>query len=361
MFRELGYSSMIEYCESALDMSDAEAGLRLYVARLGRRFPHALELLAASELNISGLKLLAPHLTAENCVQLLDRARKKSKREIEIMLAEFAPKPDVPARTRKLPVARGSRVGASRSVAEPLALSLAPDCTAIPGSPAAGVQPSAAMPSLLREHVISPQPARARVASTTPLSPGRFKLQLTLGQEAHDKLEQLRELLRHQNPSGDLAPIIERATLELLEHTMKKRFAQTKCPRTEHGWPRARAAQEARVEQRPDSREQKARSRYIPRSVVREVYARDAGQCRYVSPDGRRCTSRGFLEFHHHETTHARGGEAIPANLRLACRAHNALYAERDYGRSFMRSKLQHAVQEHVPEHALRGALAAPT
>jgi len=88
---------------------------------------------------------------------------------------------------------------------------------------------------------------------------------------------------------------------------------------------------------------QSKRSRYVPRKVVREVYARDAGQCSYVSPEGRRCTARGFLELHHHEP-HARGGEATTENLRLVCRAHNALYAERDYGRSYMQNKLERTV-----------------
>jgi hypothetical protein len=63
--------------------------------------------------------------------------------------------------------------------------------------------------------------------STKPLSPGRFKLELTLGQDTHDKLEQLRELLRHQNPSGDLTSIVERALSELLEvHHHEATFAR---------------------------------------------------------------------------------------------------------------------------------------
>jgi 5-methylcytosine-specific restriction endonuclease McrA len=74
--------------------------------------------------------------------------------------------------------------------------------------------------------------------------------------------------------------------------------------------------------------------------VVREVYERDAGQCTFVSADGKRCSERGFLELHHHDRPYARGGEATVENLRLVCSAHNALFAERDYGRQFMRTKL---------------------
>src|SRR5688572_32793643 len=34
-------------------------------------------------------------------------------------------------------------------------------------------------------------------------------------------------------------------------------------------------------------------SRYIPRAVVREVYARDQGQCSFVGSNGKRCSERG--------------------------------------------------------------------
>jgi hypothetical protein len=65
----------------------------------------------------------------------------------------------------------------------------------------------------------------------TPLGPDRFKLQLTMDRETYDQLEQLQDLLRHQNPSGDLAPILARALRELRERTLKQRFAQPSAPR----------------------------------------------------------------------------------------------------------------------------------
>lgn len=297
LYRERGYSSMYEYCVSALRMSDAEAYFRLHAARLARRFPMIVELLAAGDLNLTSINLLSGHLTEENCVQLIERARGKTKAQVKALLAEVAPQADVPARIRKLPSAPASKPRAPSAVGGLF------NTVADTPSP------------------VAVQPPKAR-ACTAPLSPGRFKLELTLGQEAHDKLEQLRELLRHQNPGGDLVSIIERAISELLEREMKRRFAQTDAPA-----------------RRPAVRKKRnTKSRYIPRNVVREVYARDEGQCTFVSSDGHRCSARSFLELHHHETTHARGGEPTPDNLRLACRAHNALFAERDYGRSTCRT-----------------------
>jgi hypothetical protein len=154
---------------------------------------------------------------------------------------------------------------------------------------------------------------------TTPLSPGRYKVQFTATQTLHDKLQQLQDLMRHQVPDGDLCTIVERAADLLIEQQMKRRFAQIEKPRS--------AA----------ARDEPARSRYIPRAVVREVYARDSGQCTFVSPEGRRCEARGHLELHH-EDPFARGGGPTVENLKLACRTHNALLAERDFGRAYIQS-----------------------
>jgi hypothetical protein len=53
---------------------------------------------------------------------------------------------------------------------------------------------------------------RARIE---PLSEARYKVQLTAGAELKAKLERACDLMRHRNPTGDLAPVIE-AALELL-------------------------------------------------------------------------------------------------------------------------------------------------
>jgi hypothetical protein len=334
-----GYSSMFVYCRSALGMSEAEAYLRMRAADLGRRFPLVLERFGSGGVHLSAIKLLAPHLTQDNHAQLLDRVRGMTKREIEVLVAELAPKPDVPARMRKLPER-------AKPVAEPP--SAAASTTAMPLSAAVSAPEDAplvsqALPaaeSTDQAFALQPLPARA---VSTPLSPCRFKLELTLGQDAHDELLQLQALFRHQNPSGDLASIVERAISELLERTMKRRFAQTRSSAKHLA--RSHDARESvsdAQEQQHALGDAREASRYVPRKVLREVYARDGGQCAFVSPEGRRCSAREFLEVHHHEPF-ARGGKATVENLWLSCRAHNQLLAELDYGRGFMREKISEA------------------
>src|SRR3954466_7228439 len=84
-------------------MSEAQAFFLIQAARWGRQFPRVLQLLAQGALHLTAIKLLGPHLTADNHLQLLEQARGKGKREIELLVAAIAPKPDVPTRMRKLP------------------------------------------------------------------------------------------------------------------------------------------------------------------------------------------------------------------------------------------------------------------
>ena len=72
-------------------------------------------------------------------------------------------------------------------------------------------------------------------------------------------------------------------------------------------------------------------SHHVPREVKRAVWGRDAGQCAFVSPTGRRCAERTFLEFHHIEP-YAKQGPATIANISLRCWRHNQYEAELIFG-----------------------------
>jgi hypothetical protein len=98
--------SMHSYATERLHLSDAEAYLRITVARLSRRLPVVLDMLADGRLHLSGIARLAPHVRDGGGEELLARAAFLSKREIERLIAEIAPQPDVPALIRKLPVSR---------------------------------------------------------------------------------------------------------------------------------------------------------------------------------------------------------------------------------------------------------------
>jgi 5-methylcytosine-specific restriction endonuclease McrA len=116
---------------------------------------------------------------------------------------------------------------------------------------------------------------------------------------------------------------MERALQTLVPQLRKQKFAATDRPRV--GQRRATAGK-----------------RHIPAHVRRAVWARDGGQCTFVSEAGHRCEARKGLEYDHIEPF-ARGGEATVAGVRLRCRAHNQYEAERVYGAGFMREKREAA------------------
>src|SRR5207247_7091142 len=86
-----------------LRLSGHEAYHRIEAARLARRFPMVLRMLAEGALNLTTARLLGPHLDHENHEALLADAAGKSKREVEVLLAKTFPLPDVPSAIRKVP------------------------------------------------------------------------------------------------------------------------------------------------------------------------------------------------------------------------------------------------------------------
>ncbi|HEU0108488.1 MAG TPA: HNH endonuclease, partial [Vicinamibacteria bacterium] len=72
-------------------------------------------------------------------------------------------------------------------------------------------------------------------------------------------------------------------------------------------------------------------SRHTPSHIKRSAWRSDGGQCAFVSKDGRRCTERAFLEFHH-VRPYALGGPTTTENISLRCRRHNQYEAELVFG-----------------------------
>jgi hypothetical protein len=95
--------SMFAYCTEVLHLSEAEAYLRITAARAARKNPVILDMLGDGRLHLSGIAKLVPHLTHENAASLLPRAAHRSKRQIEELIAEMAPRPDVPTLVRRVP------------------------------------------------------------------------------------------------------------------------------------------------------------------------------------------------------------------------------------------------------------------
>ena len=132
-----------------------------------------------------------------------------------MLLAARFEKPDVPNTLRKLPQARPAPVAEAEL---PLALETAAQAE---GSAPC---PPRAEPSQEPRFELRPSASASTRPSLGPLGPGRYKLQLTASQALHDKLQQARDLMRHELPDGDLAQVVERALDLLIQERMKRRF-----------------------------------------------------------------------------------------------------------------------------------------
>ena len=98
-----GCSSMFTYCTQVLRLSEHAAYNRIEAARAARRFPVILDRLADGSITLTTVCLLASHLTPDNHRDLLEAARLKSKRDVEVLVAGLRPQPPVPSLVRKLP------------------------------------------------------------------------------------------------------------------------------------------------------------------------------------------------------------------------------------------------------------------
>jgi hypothetical protein len=314
--------SMFVWCTERLHLSEQEAYLRIAVARASREHPMLLPMLREGRLHLSGIARLAPHLTPENRDAVLKRAAGMSHREVKELVSELEPKPDAPAKIRKLPdraahppAATSLQLCAHR-VARPPSDAPQEGSTA-QGIAAKGVSPGdPASPSASPPPWAAPSPSPA--ASIEPLAPARFKVQFTASAELRDKLERLQALMRGPVPDGDLAMVVEIAVTRELERLEARRFGKTRKPRKKLA--------------RTDT---KAKSRYIPAAVRRHVEERDGGRCTYEDRHGRRCGKRHDLEFHRRRPF-GLGGDHDPEDLALMCRTHNALLAEADFGKKKM-------------------------
>src|SRR5829696_9788850 len=59
-------SSMHSYCTRVLRLSEEVAYKRIRAARCARRFPQIYDAIADGRMSVTGIVLLAPHLTADN-------------------------------------------------------------------------------------------------------------------------------------------------------------------------------------------------------------------------------------------------------------------------------------------------------
>jgi 5-methylcytosine-specific restriction endonuclease McrA len=170
-------------------------------------------------------------------------------------------------------------------------------------------------------------------STLVPLSPGFRKFTATFDEETVDLLLRAQALLGRTLPSSDYEEVLKRVLQDWVRATECRKYGLTEQPR---------------------KRRSAGNGRYVPADVKRAVFKRDGGRCTSVGDDKHRCGTRKSLEFDH-VTPFAKGGLTTVGDLRLRCRRHNQVEADRAFGESFMdRKREQRAARPPAPEPGIQ-------
>src|SRR5687767_1332503 len=233
----LGFGSLFDYCTAVLRLSEDATCTRTAVAGACRRYPVILDLLASGATNLTNIRRLAGKLTPENHEAILARAVHRTRDEIEVLVRELDPLPDLRSSVRKVAAVAGAG---------------SPPPPPAPSQGAIDLPPSEDAPP-----VASARPDPRPVVR--PSAPQRYHVKFTIGEETHRKLRRVQILLRREIPDGDPGAIFDRALAVLLENVENRKLGGTAKPR------RGRSI-------RPETDNPAARpSRHIPNEVKRAV------------------------------------------------------------------------------------------
>ena len=355
-------ASLYTYCIYELRFSEDAAARRSSAARLVKAFPPLFDAVANGELHLTGLLMIGPHLTPENHVEVLGRAKFRTKKELAKLVRELSPLPRVPDLIEPLgpELTRAPR----NPTWEQLVQSFCPPVRELPP----GERPRDwANDGLQRAGEVEPAlPVGPVPADLPPVTgPQQFQVQFSTIEEHVELVERAKALLARERPGATLGELHLEAMRLFVAALEKRKFAVTERPRKpkrmapHDAAPPAGSAPaasptppqpgegvaevrrrltQAEAPRRRGGEVSPRRSRYVPAAERREVYRRDAGCCTFVDARGERCRETRYLELHHLKPF-AKEGANVASNLTLRCVAHNALAAEQDFGREHIAQK----------------------
>ncbi len=198
-----------------------------------------------------------------------------------------------------------------------------------------------------------------------PLTAYHTLLQVTVDQETLQLLAEVKSLLSHEIPDGDLSKILKKISKESLEilKNKKGRSIETKIesrvplciatdcktkttdqqrsespgPHLSNEYTLRKIIQKDRgtdpqTKHRSSKHcEIKKASRYISIETRRLVFQKALGRCEFIGSDGKRCESYYQLEIDH-KVAWSQGGSHDEANLRCLCKVHNTFRTKETHG-----------------------------
>ena len=342
-----GFSSIYVFLTRGHGYSEGAAARRATVARFSRHYPDVLTLIAAGDLSLSVVDLLAravnkQELSADHVPTLLSQLKRKSKTEAESILAEWG------CRVVKGPQRERIReVGITAAPCKPIATEARENSFGFAFNQAS-TNPS--KQEIFDHNKLSKDECAGHVSQETEDSVDHdqpieteFQISLRLSKAAMNQLKRAQELLG----TNDIASTIEKlASFHNDRKDPLKNRKQTKTKKTTLPPPAAvtdqnvSASNNETVSSKPQTTKKAKLSRYIIAQNRRVTFQKSSGQCTYVdSITGRRCEERKHLEVDH-INPFAKGGDHSPENLQILCRAHNMMRARDEFGDRFIENKI---------------------
>ncbi len=280
----LGYSGLFPYLVKVHNFSESSAYRYTQVVKVAKVFPTVIDDLKEGRISLSYLakvskQLLASDFTFTEKVEMLDRLKGVTKKEVERIIAP---------KVKELPKER----------VQTLVFEEQPEK--------------------------NPPPQKKRQAKVFMKT-----LTFTVKESTYKKLERAKEVLSTKYPKGALTSEVFEEALELL--------LEKKCPQRKEQRIKKRAVKEPIKKAAKKTISQR---KALPAKVKREVLKRDNHRCSYVSTDGKVCGSTHNLHFDHVKPLALGGGDGL-SNIRLLCGKHNLFEAKRVLGERFILNKIK--------------------
>jgi len=185
----------------------------------------------------------------------------------------------------------------------------------------------------VEEEIAKIAPKAAKKEKLRAINSEESSLEVTVSKELREKLEKLKALLSHKNPSLKMSGVFE-----VMADIALKQLEKRTSPESEVASRKVTSAKNEIINSHATSPEiarasnNPKKSRYIPAKTKRIIFQRAHHQCEFTAHNNKRCESKHFLEIDHkHSYSHGGGNET--QNLQLLCRQHNQRKAEIELGR----------------------------
>ncbi len=245
LFLRMGYSSMFDYCTKALGYSESCAYRRISAVKLVKEIPEIKEKLTSGALNLTNLTMMqslssSANMNVNEKKEILAKIENCSKRQAQEILANYFSEDEMSKNKSK--------------------------------------------------------------ESVRILSGDEAALHIRLPKETLKKLDRIKNLRAHKNPSVNYAELIE----DMCEFVLKKID------------PELMGITAKKVQPSKSSN-----PRYISKKLRAEIYKRDESCCVFIDKQtGNRCSSKHLLQIDHVKPI-SRGGLTELQNLQILCQAHH--------------------------------------